>query len=220
MSAPKPGARVADIFASYKALPPGPRKLAMASRIIRANEALVQSTCDMLCGRRAQVGLRRPLRGCIGLERIDPDDAMQAGRIAFAKALDQYEPSKGKFPAYLMQKAIYELQRCERYGGVHLLHVPENHIHSHQRDIALFGAFRDLDSGDEAESTDGGNTLKDWTLTTAGDLVDVDDFTPADVQRWDETKEWPEDLESWKATKAAEEAATEPEPTPDSRTAL
>ena len=221
MAAPKVGERVGDLFASYKALPAGARKRAMASRLIASNEALIQATTDCLCGRRPLVGLRRPFRGCEGLDRVEPEDAMQAGRLAFAKALDQYDPAKGKFAYYLLIKTRYELRKVETYGGVHLLHVPENHVNSHHRDIALFGAFRELASGDEAESTDGGNTLKDWTLTTAGDLVDIDAFTPEDVAGWRETGEFPESLEAWEATKAAESEENEPpEPPPDSRTAL
>jgi hypothetical protein len=240
MSAPAPGQRVADQFESYRSLPPGPAKRRMASQLLRGNEALIQHTIDSLCGRKP-LRLRKPFAGCQGFDKLDPDDAMQAGRLAFAKALDQFDPAKvpgGRgmkgFPYYLLSKARNELHNIETWGH-HLLHVPEAHVAEFrsQRQVTLFGAFRALESGDEHQATTDAGAVQSFSdepysldfLAVDGDIRGTDDFTVEDVERWQESGEWPEDIETWRAERAQLEddgdGDPEPEPTPeDTRTAL
>lgn len=199
MPAAPPGQRVADLFASYRRLPVGSgARRAMASRLIVANEALVQATVDCLCGRKPLVGLRRPFGGCDGFDHIDHDDAMQAGRIAFAKALDQFDPEKApsgmkNFSYYLLQKTRYELHKIECYGGVHVMHVPEKHAATHRKHVTFFGSPKDLDNAADRAELHG----PDY-----GDLAEVDPLIAERIEEWQETGEWPSSLAQLEAERA------------------
>ena len=178
-----------DLFASYKALPEGPKRRAMASRLIQSNEALIQHTIDSLTGRKT-LSLHKPFGGCTGLSHVDRDDAMQAGRIAFAKALDYWKPEKGKFQYVLLLHARHQLQKMEIWHGVHLIHVPEAHVVEHRKHVQLFGSPRDLDNAAdraEARGVDYGDATANFGVT------------PEDLEEWAESGDWPDTIEELEA---------------------
>ena len=165
-----------ELFARYRAATGAKRRL-LGSQLIKENEPLLIVLVDQLRG--VGTGARKKkLGGCGGFFAIEFDDAMQAARIAMAKALDQFDPSKGKIAFYVLNKIRYEMQRIETFD-LHLARVPRGR-ESERAGVDLVGeslAMEMLATGD------------------LGGVVDTDTVTPEDVARWEETGEWPESLD-------------------------
>ena len=165
-----------ELFARYRAAT-GARRRLLADQLIRENEPLIIVLVDQLCGRGTSAR-KKKLGGCGGFFAIEFDDAMQAGRLAMAKALDQFDPSKGRIAYYLLQKIRYELQRVETFD-LHLARVPRGR-EGERVGVDLVGeslAMEHLASGD------------------LGGVVDTDLVTPEEVAGWEQSGEWPESLE-------------------------
>lgn len=120
------------LFAEFRALPEGPRRRAMLSRLIVANAPLLRTMTGQMLGisRGPRHRSYRALGGCQGFGDLEWDDAFSAGMVALQKAFEQFTPSceagtcpcekpngacgckdKGKFAPYLKFKLRYELQR-------------------------------------------------------------------------------------------------------------
>lgn len=132
------------------------------------------------------------MKGCEGFGAIDFEDAMQVARVAFAKALDAYDPAKGKISYFLLLKIRYELQKLEIFE-THIMRAPKFKA-SERSDVSLVGEARELDLVAQAD---------------LGGLCDTD-ITPELVARWEASGEWPESEEAWRASM---KAPTPPAPT-------
>jgi hypothetical protein len=163
------------------------------------NEPLSKLLVDQLCGRGDASRKRgfRAMSGCAGFRELDWDDAAQAGLLALQKALEQFDPSKGKFAPYCKMKLRHELQRLVFYGGT-LIRVPRGNGVD-PIGVALVGEQQDLDM------MSGG--YEDGVAATEG-------ITPEMVADWERTGEWPESLEELRASLREDEPDEEDETAP------
>ena len=170
------------LFDEYRAASPGPRKRALASRLIIVNEPLVKTLIAQLC-RRAPPSFKNRagrLGGCVGFERIEDDDALQAGRIALMKALDQYDPAGGSsFSYYLALKCRYEMQVLLG-RDVYLVRTPESQI-EHRPEVVVDSDHRALAV---APSLPQDEPLPD----------EEPEYRLRDIKAWAATSEWPAEL--------------------------
>lgn len=149
----------------------------LLNQLIAENEPLVITIVDQLSGRGTSAR-RRTMSGCGGFYAIEFEDAMQAGRIAFGKAMDQYDPTKSGVAGYFLIKCRHELQNLELHG-LHLAHTPRGR-ESERAHVDLVGESLELDG------------------LAAGDLggsIMSESVTPEDLARWQTSGEWPESLE-------------------------
>lgn len=88
---------------------------------MRLNEPLIKVLTDQLCGRAPAERFARRMHQFIsvpGAEDIEWETSMNAGRFAFLKAMDRFDPGKGKIAYYLKMKIRYELQCLVEKAGV------------------------------------------------------------------------------------------------------
>jgi sigma-70-like protein len=113
------------LFAQFRAAAPGPRKRRLLEQLMWENEPLAKLLTGQLCGFGESTRKRgfRAMAGCTGFRDLEVEDALQAGLIALQKALEQFDPSKGKFAPYAKLKLRHELQRLVFSGGS-LVRVP------------------------------------------------------------------------------------------------
>lgn len=186
-----------ELFARYRASA-GPRRRMMLGQLLYENEPLIKLLVDQLCGRgsKPRRGARTFMGGCQGFREIPWEDAMQGGRMAFVKACEQFDPSKGKISWYLKNKIRHELQMIVT-RELRLVRVSRGR-ESEIVPVALVGEQAELDVMGGA--------------CDAG-LVESDDITPEDVERWSASGEWPEDLDEARAQVEARRAlGAEPPP--------
>jgi hypothetical protein len=188
------------LFAEYRSLPASPRKRLLAGRLIEQNEPLLMTLVAQMCGRSThKIHGRRPaaarLAGLQGLDQIEPDDAMQAGRIAMMKALDSFDPTKASFAYYVSMKLRHELQRIEVFE-LHIARAPEG-----KGDQRPHVGFVGMPTDPGRDALDGLQLAYLHASGDAGGIVDSD-ITPADVSRWQATGLWPVSLEAWMDEKA------------------
>lgn len=187
----------AELFAEFRTAagpPPPPAKgwrrgppPALSARVrhlqgllVQQNEPLIKVLVAQLCG----VGdhrKRRRLGGMQGVELIPWDDAMQAGRIGFAKALMAFNPSKGKISYFALHKIRYELQLLIPTAAT--IKIGIDRI-GERPACALVGEQRELDA-----------LHRD---SEHFDMAEIDGLTPELVAQWRDTGEWPE-LEEFQA---------------------
>lgn len=178
------------LFRQFRAAK-GPRRRLLLERLLIENTPLVKILVDQLCGRGSNTkrGPNRFLGGCQGFREIPWDDAMQCGRMAFLKAAEQFDPAKGKIAGYLKLKIRHELQTFVAYG-LRLARVPRGR-EEHLIPVDLVGEQQELDRL--------GGSIEDG-------LIALEGIEPEDVERWQETGEWPETLEE------AVQTCAQPEP--------
>lgn len=103
-----------ETFAAYRAAPDGPRKTFLANRLYVENEPLVKTLVAQMLGQGQRKGSHRipaALRRENRAELVESwEDAMGIAGVAFAKALRDYDPAKGKIAFFLGMKIKYELQ--------------------------------------------------------------------------------------------------------------
>jgi hypothetical protein len=193
------------MHAEYQSLPAGTRKTRLETQLFRDNEPLLRTIIDQITGRWKPKfpGQRVPyaarMGGRFGLSRLEYEDAMQAGRVAFGKAIRDLDPKKGKISGYLAMKCLAEVQNVATFGH-HLFHLPDGRPEELRMSASLVG----LPSEDEAM----GGTWRAYVQASddIGAPIAVDGVTPEDLAEWERTGEWPESLEEWEAQKAAREA--------------
>jgi hypothetical protein len=187
-----------ELFHQYRQAT-GERKRMIGSRIILDNTPLIKLLLEQLTRRyRPKPGQRLPpaakMGGCAGFDKIPWDDAMQAGRIALMKAMESYDPvkSKGRIGFYLAMKFRYELQRLVL--SEHLVRVGRGY-EKERPDIELTDDYEALDrwSGGECD------------ITTLPEGV-----TAEDMERWQRTGKWPDELPVPEAIAAAVENPSAP----------
>jgi DNA-directed RNA polymerase specialized sigma subunit len=173
------------LFRAFRAAK-GIERRRLLDQLLWENEPLVKLIVDQLCGRgesKKRNGIRH-LGGCQGFRDIPWEDAMQAGLIAMQKALEQFDPAKGRIAGYLKLKARHELQRIVYYGG-QTIRVPRGQD-AQSPDVALIGDEQILDRLSGGEE----------------DLLGGLEITAQDVAEWEESGEWPESLEELRASRA------------------
>ena len=191
-----------ELFAAFKAAE-GAQRRALLDRLLRENTPLVITLVEQLCGRGAPKKNDILKGGREGFRDIPFEDAMQAGRIAFCKAAEAFDPSRGRIAGYLKWKIRYELQQVVSFGQ-RLARVPRG-----REDEALH-----LTLVGEQEVLDrlGGHD--------EGGLVGTDEITPADLEAWERTGDWPESLEELRARRAPAALPPPPPSAPRVRTTV
>lgn len=184
-----------ELLAQYRKAK-GEKRRAIGGRLFQENLGLVKLLLDQVLGRGAAQArsVRLPGAGTKGFRELEWDEAFAAASIAFLKALDQFDPARGKISSYLKFKIIYELQCLISREGLARSDRGDGGV-----DIALTGEQEVLDRlGGSEESGP----------------VAVEGITADDIAEWDRTGEWPEDLEELRAQREAERVARLP---PDGR---
>lgn len=176
------------LLEEWRSLPDGTRKRGILNQLVWENEPLVKVIVDQLCGRGTTKRKlsKMPGNGAVDFAKIPWDDAYQAGLIALVKALTSYDPSKGGIAGHLRWSCLYQLQCiCQRDG---LTRAPRGCEHE-APSVDLVGEQRELDECSSGHESAG--------------LLTAEGFTPQDVQRWQDTGEWPESIEDAQADAAA-----------------
>ena len=153
----------------------GQEKRILLDQLLWENEPLVTVLVDQLCGRGAPKRGAVKLAGCEGFADIPWEDAKQAGLMALMKAMDSYDPTKGKLPYHLLLKCRYECQCIIEREGLARVARGKTGIA-----FDLVGEQRDMDAITVGHHEDG--------------LVTSDEFSAEDVRRWQETGHWPENV--------------------------
>ncbi|MHB8531720.1 MAG: sigma factor [Solirubrobacteraceae bacterium] len=163
----------------------GIRRRALLNQLVLENAPLVKLLVDQLRGgpdTRKRPGARA-MGGCQGFRELEWEDAFQAGLVGLARALEGLDLSKGKLAGYAKLWIRHELQRLVYNGGA-LVRVPRGA--GDQVPVAL--------SGDQQEIDRLSGGMEDGLAAT-------DEVTPEDLERWQETGEWPESLEQLRASR-------------------
>jgi hypothetical protein len=101
----------------------GERRRLLADRLIQQNEPLIKILVAQLLGIDRDQTKRRGLK--VRSSRVynremltDWDEALNAGRLGFYKALEAFDPSRGKISGYARNKIEYELQKLGMKAGI------------------------------------------------------------------------------------------------------
>jgi RNA polymerase sigma factor (sigma-70 family) len=87
------------------------------NRIVTDNEPFIRKIVESMFAR----GLLSPLSSSI---ELSVDDLMQAGRIAYCKALSKFDPTKGALPPYAKKWVVNEVARTAANSST--IHKPAN----------------------------------------------------------------------------------------------
>lgn len=105
-----------ELFASYRAAK-GPRRAHFLGLLVRVNEPLAKTILDQLRGGEDKKGRHRYFGGCDGFRELQWEDAYQVALIALTRALERFDPRKGRFSSYVKLWMRAELQRYTFGGG-------------------------------------------------------------------------------------------------------
>src|SRR5580658_7896602 len=103
--------------AAWDAFKEGPYPDAALNRIVTDNEPFIRKIVEAMFAR----GLLSPLSSSI---ELSVDDLMQAGRIAYCKALSKFDPTKGALPPYAKKWVVNEVARTAANSST--IHKPAN----------------------------------------------------------------------------------------------
>lgn len=192
MVTPNRGTWSPELFARYRAATGALRRL-LANQLLTQNEPLIKTMVAQCTGRAPG----RRMGGLIGAELFEWDDAMQVGRIAFAKAIEDYKPEKAKsggasISGYFLWKLRYAFQ--QRIGKeTDVVCFSRDKEEKLRKDGA--GSIRvavDLHAWDDA--------LAERLAPDQHGFVDPEEvgITADQLREWDETGEYPE-YEEWQA---------------------
>jgi len=172
------------LFRTYRALEPGPEKRKLLGQLVYENEPLVKVLLDQVIGRgpARKNDLKLPGSGLKGLRDVDWDDAYQCALMALVKAMDCYDPDKGKLSGFVKWKILYEIQCLVQREG--LSRVPRGK-EDENVSFELGYTEQDLDQVSRGSYEDG--------------LITSEDFAEADVRRWQRKGVWPESPEQARA---------------------
>jgi hypothetical protein len=172
------------LFRTYRALEAGPEKRRLLGQLVFENEPLVKVLLDQVIGRgpAKKHDLKLPGSGLKGLRDVEWDDAYQCALLALVKAMDCFDPDKGKLAAFVKWKILYEIQCLVQREG--LSRVPRG-------------------KEDENVSFELGYTEQDLDQVSKGSyeggLITSEDFGESDVRRWQRKGVWPETPEQARA---------------------
>jgi hypothetical protein len=97
---------------------------ALLNELTRINEPLIKVLVAQLGGREPSAHAAATMRNSMrlpGAESLEWDEALNIGRFAFCKAIDVFDPTKGKISMFLKWKLFYELQ-CA-VAAANMIHV-------------------------------------------------------------------------------------------------
>jgi hypothetical protein len=232
-----------DLFSRYKAEPEGPLKRRLHDQLVRQNTPLVRVLVSQMVGTSAPAKRKSAAANMGGkgdFEKIEPDDAMQLGLIALARALQTFDPSKGKIAYFTAQWLRHEMQKfCTfqmflarapsgkanlrpRVGLVGLPTEGEERVS--QEEHAFFAGEARLEDILASDTPQGGDKLTRSAVDGWQDVLDDEglaenpEFRRA-AEAFQETGVWPAELASLEAlqTKMAAgrlERLVTPEPAP------
>lgn len=103
--------------AAWDAYKEGPDPDGALNAIVTANEPFIRKIVEAMFAR----GLLSPLSSSI---ELSVDDLMQAGRIAYCKALSKFDPTKGALPPYAKKWIVNEVARTAANSST--IHKPAN----------------------------------------------------------------------------------------------
>jgi Sigma-70 region 2 len=175
-----------ELFARFRAAK-GTRRRLLLNQLLIENLPLVKTLVDELRGLGKSKGPQRTASGGReGFAELEFEDALQGGLLALKKAMEQFDPDRGKITVYLKNKIRHEMQRLV-YNGGRTIHIPRA-AKRPEIPVALIGEQQELDllSGGASDG-----------------FAEVEGITPEDVARWQESGDWPESLEAWRAEQAA-----------------
>jgi len=171
----KPGEWDPELYARFLAAKQGgPLRRLLASKILVQNEAGIKQLVAQMTGRQATKFNR--LGKVYDCDRLEWDDALQAGYIGFARALETYDPSKCKILAYARWWIRYELQK----------QTPSS--------ATICTPLRKENQRPEASLVDK-PALEALAGPDFGVLATVEGITPEMVEAWAAADAWPETLE-------------------------
>ena len=103
--------------AAWDAYKEGPDPGGALNKIVRDNEPFVRKIVESMFAR----GLLSPMSASI---ELSVDDLMQAGRIAYCRALSKFDPTKGALPPYAKKWVVNEVARTAANSST--IHKPAN----------------------------------------------------------------------------------------------
>ena len=194
MTSPPVGTWDAALFARYRDAQSPPAKRVLANLLLRQNEPLIKTICSQMTGRGEDGENQRSKRAtaatkfcCADFRALEWEDAYQGCMLGFLKALDGFNPEKGKFAFYFTFCARYQLQKIAA-GGLHLIRTPHKK-EAERPDVVVIDDQATLDrmGGDIA-----GN-----------DLAGAEGLSSEDVAEFERRGHWPETVEEWHAYREA-----------------
>lgn len=169
-----------ELFDDYRSARSRVKKRILLGRLLEQNLPLVKVLVDQFVQPtgKSKHGPNLLKGGTEGFQDIPWDDAIQQASIAFCKAMDRFDPSKGKLAWYLKLKIRHELQDFVSRGG-RTVRIPRK------------------PGIDEVpvELTDDQNALDRWSGGELAGFASVEGIEAEDLERWEATGEWPESLE-------------------------
>jgi hypothetical protein len=109
--APTIGKWDAELFARYRAAPEGPLKRRLLGEIVMVNRPLCKVLVSQLLGiSERRKGLRHSMGRLPGAERLEWEEAENAGMMGFAEAVKRFDPTKGKISFFALHRIRHELQ--------------------------------------------------------------------------------------------------------------
>lgn len=107
----------AKAWDQYKEAPTDKARDEALNKIVTDNEPFIRKAVEAMFAR----GLLSPLASTL---ELSVDDLMQAGRIAYTRALAKFDPSKGALPPYAKKWVINEVARTAASSST--IHKPAN----------------------------------------------------------------------------------------------
>lgn len=169
-----------ELFDDYRKARSRVKRRILLGRLLQQNMPLVKVLVDQFVqpSGKSKHGPNLLKGGTEGFTDIPWDDALQQASIAFCKAMDRFDPSKGKLAWYLKVKIRHELQDFMLRGG-RTVRIPRK---------------KGVDPV-AVELTDDQGALDRWSGGELDGFASIEGITADDVERWDVTGEWPETLE-------------------------
>ncbi len=188
-----PSMHGAELFDRYrKAKPGGPLRRLLADQLLRLNEGLVVKLCAQLLGRdkdgnRTGSRFRHPTGRVYDADLLEWEDAMQIARMAFARALESFDPRKASIAWYARWWVKDYLDRTTCISAP--ITTPQKK--NDQRPSCEVLSPLPPRSGDGPETV---RWLGQHLGTVEDGPVALEGLTPDMVSEWERTGEWPETL--------------------------
>lgn len=183
----------APLFARYRAATSPTLKRALAGKLLQHNMPLIKTVCAQFTGRGEDGESHRTHRStaatrmsCADFKALEWDDAYQACSLGFMKAVDGFNPAKGKFPFYFTFCARYQLQKLA--AELYVIRAP--HRKAAERPAVTFAE-------DQATLDRLGGTIE------GSDLAGAEEISTADLAEFERRGQWPESIEEWRGYREA-----------------
>lgn len=213
-----------DLYLRWRnATSPAVKRL-LLGQLITKNEPLVRNLIAQQLGRSTEGGARFRRKRLHGSELLNGDvgweDALNAGRVALAKAFEGLDPEKGALSTYLAWKVQYELQKCigaerfiksprgteDQFSGIDHFEDPEAmervvHEHREATGYGECGAWDEYAEPEDAENDTRPEVARVYSLPAPRVLSPLEQWIldrcsfgeKARVSQWDVWKLWRND---------------------------